>query len=261
MFFTILYLLLAAEFSISLLTTLALPLAIVTAVFPSLPLGFSEQILKRRCDRWGYSRFHVVQRVANVVALLSTLCLAGFFLAWTLYEALPLWFVCFALVVVVVTLYSISFSGFYNLLGVAVLSFKLFLKEFDKKSDQADFGKLATAAKKISKIAEFYNMRVYPHQLSLGMTLAFLDDNEATRKDFDALIEWIENSTKQENFKMFRKLVKKYNSIAQKSAKEGIKEKHHWTFERIVRVVEVVVIPLSIVIIVYVVPKILEMLD
>lgn len=258
--FLILYLLLGAEFSSPFLLTLALPLSVVTAVLPSLPVAFSDRILKRLSDKWGYSRFYWVQQFALMASLLSFLGMVVFFLASQFYEPPPLWSFFLYLGLLPALTYATPFLNFFSLRGVAVLSFKVFLKEFEKKPDEANFGKLATATKKISKIAELYNMHVSPNQLALALTTSFLEDNEETRKDFDVLIEWIENSTKQENFKRFRKLVKKYDSFAQKITKEGITEKYHWTFERTVKFIEAIVIPLAVIIIVNVVPKILEML-
>lgn len=259
--FLVLYLLLAMEFSIFLPFTFFLLPSIVVAGLLSLPVVFSVRILKRFCGRWGYSRFHWVQQLARMLVLLSPLSMLVFFLASQFYESLPLWSLFLYLGLLVTMTYATSFIDFFSLVGVAVLSFKVFLKEFDKKSDEADFGKLAIAAKRISEIAKFYNMQVSPHRLALAMTTSFLNDNEKTRKDFDVLIEWTENSTKQENFKKFRKLVTKYNSIAEKLSKEGITGRYYWTIERIVKFTEVIVVPLAGFIIINVVPKILEMLN
>jgi len=159
-----------------------------------------------------------------------------------------------------VFLYSSVLGSFFSIIGEGVLSFKAFLKDFKKKPDYADFGKIALGAKKISKIAQYYNIQVSPHSLALGMTISFLEKEEATRKDFNDLIEWIENSTKKENFKKFRKLVKKYNSITEKSAKEGIKERYGWTLERIAPHLGAIVTPVAVATIVYVVPELLELL-
>lgn len=171
---------------------------------------------------------------------------------------LPLWSSFLILGLMVGMFYGIAFMDFLNLTGEAVLSFKLFLEEFERKTDHADFGKLVLGAKKINELAKAYNIQVSPHKLARGMTISFLKNRKATRKEIDDLIEWIENSTKQENFKKFCKVVKKYTSIAERSSEEGIKEKAHWTFERTVEICKVIVIPIAVAFIIYIVPKILE---
>jgi hypothetical protein len=259
MVFLYLLLLLLNLHSIPLLSTFAPSLALITGILLSLPVAFSERILKRFCNRWSYRRFHWVQQFARITFLLSTLYMVGFMLVAHFY-AFPFWTSLLYFGFLLILSYVTPFTGFFNLLGVAVLSFRLFLKEYEKKIEDADFGKLLLGANKISKIAQAYNMQVSPHQLALGMTISFLEKEEATRKDFNDLIEWIENPTKTDNFKKFHKLVKKYNSIAEKSAKEGIKERYRWTFERIVPFLGAIIIPIAVAIIVTVVPKILEML-
>lgn len=221
---------------------------------------FIERILKRLCKRWGYSHFRFVQNFSfalffGILCYITVVVISAQF-----YKQMPLWTIFLTLGLVVILFYASVLGDFFDIIGEGVLSFKAFLKDFKKNRDDANFGKLFLGAKKISKIAKYYNMQVSPHSLGLGMTISFLEKEEATRKDFNDLIEWIENSTKKENFKKFRKLVKKYNSIAEKSAKEGIKERYGWTLERIAPYLGAIVTPIAVATIVYVVPELLELL-
>lgn len=254
---------LAISFSSNFLANLVLPMAIILAILVMLPLLFSGRILKRQCNKWDYSRFHTVERFAKILSILSMSCIGAFSLIGLsdFYYLLPIWSPFLTLGLVVLLIYALIFSSVFSLVGRGVLSFKLFLKEFEKKSDYADFGKLFRGAKRISKIARRYNMRVSPYDLTLGLNISFLDDKKGTRKDFNDLTEWIENPTNKENFDKFRKLIKKFSMIAEKSAKMGIKERSHWSFERMATFFEAIATPVIVAVFVYVVPKILEMLD
>jgi hypothetical protein len=201
-----------------------------------------------------------MRNFAKLLSFVSLAVLIVLILVGRFYEPLPelLPFLSFGLLAIMC--YLMPFWSFFNLTGVGVLSFKLFLKDFESKSDDADFGRLFLGAKKVTQIAEAYNMRISSHTLAIGMTISFLENRKATRKEFFDLITWIEKSTNQENFKKFRKLVKKYNSVAEKASKEGIKEKAYWTFEKAIEICKVIIIPIAIAMIYIVVPKILEIL-
>lgn len=157
-----------------------------------------------------------------------------------------------------VLLASVVMADFFSVVGDAVLSLLSFTEDFKTEFERADFSKLLFGAKRISEIAKAYNLNVSPYSLSLGMTISFAEKNEETRKNFEELIEWIENPTKEENFKKFRKLVRKFNSVAKKSCRDGITEKHHWSFESEIALLSAVVIPIAITIIAIVVPKLIE---
>lgn len=156
-------------------------------------------------------------------------------------------------------LFATLLTDFMDLVGHGVLCFREFLWEFEEKKEDANFEKLFVASKTMSMIAKCYNMQISPYSSSLGMTLSFLENKYATRKEFEDLIAWIEVPTDIENFERFRYLVQKYNDVAENSAKEGIAEKHHWTFERFIALFGNIVIPLAIAVIVVVLPKLLEM--
>jgi len=181
-----------------------------------------------------------------------------FFTANWLYGPLPEWTGFLSLALMLVLLFSGLTADFYNYVGEGVLSLATFMEEFKNESDEANFGKLLLGAKRINKIAKYYNMQISPYPLSLGMTISFIENGETTQKYIRDIIEWLECPTKQKNFKEFRKLVKKFNSIAKKSSKDGIMEKHHWSFESIVTVLSAIVIPVAIAIIAIVIPKLLE---
>jgi len=241
-----------------LLATIALPLAIVTALPPSLAILFLERILKRLCKTWKYSRFRFVQRFFRTLAFETIAYCVGFFIVNWKYGPLPSWTSFLTLALLGVLLVSVVLMDFYNYIGEGVLSLLTFVEEFKSEPDNADFGKLLFCAKRISKIAKLYNMEISPYSLSLGMTVSFIENNEVTQKDFGDMVEWIQCSTNEENFKKFRKLVKKFNSIAKKSSKDGIMEKHHWSFETMITLLSVVVIPIAVAIIAIIVPKLLE---
>lgn len=187
--------------------------------------------------------------------------LIGLVLVGRFYGPLPEWspFLSFGLLAIM--LYPIPFWDFFNLTGVGILCFKLFLKDFESKSDNANFGRLFLGAKKVAQIAKAYNIQISSHMLTVGMTISFLENRKATRKEFLDLITWIKKPTNQENFKKFRKLIKKYNSVAKKASKEGIKEIPYWTFEKVVEICKVIIIPIAVTIIYIIVPKILEVLS
>jgi hypothetical protein len=156
-------------------------------------------------------------------------------------------------------LFGVLLADFYNLVGEAVLRIKVFLCEFESKADDADFERLLLAFKKTSKIAKVYNMEISPYSLSLGMTISFLENKDEVRKDFNDLIEWIEFSTKAENFLKFKDIVKRYNSVAEESKKDGISERHHWDFEKLVTVLGVIIVPLVVTVMAIVIPKLIDM--
>jgi len=113
-----------------------------------------------------------------------------------------------------IMLYTLPFWDFFNITGAGVLHFKLFLKDFENNSENADFERLFLGAKKVAEIAKVYNMLVSPHTIVVGMTISFLENRKAALKELSILIEWIEKPANQENFKKFRRLLKKYNSVA-----------------------------------------------
>jgi len=259
--FWYLYLLLAFRLSSDLLSTISFPLALITAVFLSLPFGLSKQILERLCNKWRYSRFRIVQNFAKTLSLASSGVVIMLVLVGQFYGPLPEWVPFLSFGLIVIMCYLMPFWGFFNPTGVGVLCFKLFLKDFESESDNADFERLFLGAKKVAKIAEAYNMRISSHTLTVGMTISFLENRKATRKEFFDLIIWMEKRTNQENFKKFRKLVKKYNSVAEKALKEGIKEKAYWTFDKAIEICKVIIIPIAIAMIYIVIQKILEILS
>jgi len=187
------------------------------------------------------------------------LYLTLFFVGTALYGQLPSWTGFLVLVLMLIMITAGMLVDFYNLIGGAVLCFETFLVEFDKKADDADFVKLLRGAKKVAKLAKYYNMEISPYSFSLGMTVSFLEDREQTKKDFKDLTDWIEDSANTDNFKKFRKLISKYNSVAEKSMKDGIKEKHHWSFESFISLSSAIAVPFAIAIIAIVVPKLVEM--
>lgn len=258
--FLIFYLVLAFHFSIPYPLTIAFSSAIVTALLLSLPIARSEVILKKLCNKWGYSRFHIIDQSARMLFLLS---MAGAILlvgVGRFYTPLPTWSYFLLGGLIIVGLYAMPFSNFLNLTGEGVLSLKSFLREFERNTEFADFGRLIIASKKISRIAQVYNMQISPHKFACGMTISLLEKKEATRKKIDDLIEWIENPTRKDNFKKFRKLVGNFSSVAEKSARRGIKEKTGWSFERIIEVCRVIVMPFALIIIAYMFPKMWEAL-
>ena len=261
MLFIFFYVFLAEALTISSLYVFVLPLSVATALPFSLILVLIERILKRLCKRWDYSHFRFVELFFWTLFVGIMCYFVGILILNQFVKEMPLWVIILNLILLVIVLYTPPLLNFFDTVGIGVLYFKTFLRDFKKKSDDADFGKLVLGAKKISKIAQYYNMQISPYSLALGMTISFLEKEEATRKDFNDLIEWIENSTKKENFKKFRKLVKKYNSIAEKSAKEGIKERYGWTAERIAPYLGAIVTPIVVATIIHVVPKLLEILD
>lgn len=186
--------------------------------------------------------------------------LIGLVFGGKFYGNLPIWspFLFFGLLAIM--FYTMPFWDFFSLTGVSVLCFKLFLKDFQSESDNTNFRRLLLGARKVTRIAKAYNMRIPPCTLATGMTISFLENRKTIRKELSNLIEWIENPTNQENFKKFHKLVKKYNSIAEKASEEGIEEISSWTFEKAIEVCKAIVIPVAVAMIVIIVPKILEIL-
>jgi hypothetical protein len=174
------------------------------------------------------------------------------------YGPLPWWTLILTLAFLGILLMSMILADFFNDIGKSVLSLLTFVEDFKRESDNADFGKLLFGAKRINNIAKFYNMEISPYLLSLGMTVSFIENNEVTQKDVGDLIEWIECPTNKENYKKFRRLVKKLYSIAKKTSKDGITEKHHWSFESMVTLLSAVVIPMAISIIAIIVPRLVE---
>lgn len=257
-FFLALYSYLGEEYKIAWLTSIALPFAVISASLPSLALLLSDWILRRLCKKWKYSRFSFIQRLFRCLIFETMAYFAGYlYLSWQ-YGQLPLWTSFITLALLGVLLASVVMADFFSEVGDGVLSLLTFTEDFKTESERADFSKLLLGAKRISEIAKSYNLNVSPYSLSLGMSISFAEKNEETQKDVGELIEWIQSPTKEENFKKFRKLVRKFNSIAKESSKEGITEKHHWSFESKIALLSAVVIPIAITIIAIVVPKLIE---
>jgi hypothetical protein len=149
----------------------------------------------------------------------------------------------------------------FSYLGEGILSIMAFEEDFKNEPSKADFGKILFAAKKASQIAKSYNLEVSPYALSLGMTLSFIENSEMTQKDFGDLMGWMQDPTTEANFKRFRKLVKKFNSVVKKSSKDGLTEKHHWSFESKIELLGAAVIPFAVTILAIVLPKLIELLS
>jgi len=246
--------------SLALSPILVLIFAILTAIPLALLVIFLERILKGLCGRWDYSKFLFIQRFGRTTVLLTFFVLCSTIVFSYFYpNQLPLWAGLLILVSMIMMMFGVVLLDFYTTAGEAALCLRVFLWEFDRKAEETDFERLLWASKKIARIAMHYNMEISPYSFSLGMTISFLKNRDATRKDFDFLIKWIEVSTQTEHFQTFKTLVKKYNSIAKKSAKEGISEKHHWTFERMVNLLGFVIVPLAITVMAIIIPKLLEM--
>ena len=254
------YLLLAFQLSSNFLSTISFPLAAIAAAFPSFPVLLSEKILKRFCNKWGYSRFRIIQNFAKLLLAVSLAVTIGLVLGELFYGNLPIWTPFLAFGFAAIMYYAIPFLDFFNLTGVSVLYFKLFLKDLQRKSDNANFRRLSSGARKVTRIAKAYNMRIPPCTLATGMTISFLENRKTIHQELSNLIEWIENPIDQENFKKFHKLVKKYNSIAKKASEEGIEEISSWTFEKAIEVCKAIVTPVAVAIIIIIVPKILEII-
>lgn len=259
--FSFFYLYLAAMLNVPSPFLIAIKLAVVTALIPSLTVLSLERILKRLCTKWKYSKFHFVQLFSKATFLMSEFCVVGIYAITLLYpQQILVWIFLLLFVLMAIMFFSLPLTDFFSTEGEAVLCFRTFLWEFEKESNYANFGKLFLASKKISQIAKVCNMQVSPYSLSLGMTISFLENKLATRKDLEDLIEWIEVSTETKNFENFKEIVKRYCAVAEDSAKHGIMEKSHWTFERFVALLGNIVIPLAVAGMVIVVPKLIEMI-
>jgi len=208
-----------------------------------------------------YSRFRFLQRLFRTL-IFETIAyfIAFFYFSW-LYGPLPLWTSFLTLALLGVLLVSIILSDMFSYLGEGILSIMAFEEDFKNEPSKADFGKILFAAKKASQIAKSYNLEVSPYALSLGMTLSFIENSEMTQKDFGDLMGWMQDPTTEANFKRFRKLVKKFNSVVKKSSKDGLTEKHHWSFESKIELLGAAVIPFAVTILAIVLPKLIELLS
>ena len=171
--------------------------------------------------------------------------LSGFFIANQFYSPLPLWISLLTLALMGILGSSVPFWDFYSCVGDAVLSLRVFIQEFKIKSEDARFDRLLFSAKRIREIAKSYNMEISPYSLALGMTVSFIENNEVTQRRCQDMIKWVEYSTDRENFREFRRIVKKFNAVALKASKNGIVEKHHWSFESKIALLSAVIIPFA----------------
>lgn len=127
-----------------------------------LPLSLSARV------RWGTCNW-------------TGLYFMGFFVMNWVYAQLPTWTAFLSLVIMLILLVSMLLSDFFNHIGKCVLTFLAFEGEFEKKGDDADFGKLPVDAKRIGKLAKYYNMEISTYSLSLGLTVSFLENKEETK--------------------------------------------------------------------------------
>lgn len=217
--------------------------------------------MKKRCNSWSYSDFINLRKLAKAITFISIFILASVFLSSFFYGTLPTWSLFLSLGCLSLFCYSIIFSDFFSLLGITALRLKSVLRDFGKISDEVLFQKLLLGAKGISEIAELYNMQISAYTLGLGLSISIVENKEKTKEDIEKLVEWIENPREKQLFSEFRRIIKENSIIAEKAAKEGIKEKTHWTFERAIEICKVLIVPISIPIIVYIIaPKILEVI-
>lgn len=259
-FFWLLFLVIAAYFSNPTLFTISTYISLVISVILTIPLALAERLLKKRCSSWEYSDFCRLRKIAMILTFISVFGLAAFFVSSLFYEILPLWSLFLFLGFLLMITYSVLFWDFFSLLGITALRLKSFLRDYEKISDETDFQKLLSGAKGISAIAELYNMRIAVYNLALGLSISIVENKEKTKDDINKLIDWIENPTKKQLFSEFRRIVKENSESAENLAKEGIKEKTHWTFERAIEIYRVIVVPITVSIIAYIIaPRILEM--
>lgn len=259
--FLLLYVYLVVEYQISWLGEVIIPLSIVTAIMPSLAFILSERILKRLSKTWMYSRFLFLQHLFGTLTF-ETIAyfIAFFYFAWR-YGPLPLWTLLLTLALLGVLIASVALSDVFSYSGGGILSIMAFEEDFKSEPNEADFGKILFAAKRISQIAKSYNIEVSPYALSLGMTLSFIEKSEIAQKDFDDLMGWMEKPATEANFKRFRELVKKFISVAKESSKDGLTEKHHWPIESKIAFLGAAIIPISVTVLAIVLPKLIELLS
>jgi len=236
------------------LTSWEFILATISSFILSLPTLFLTKLLKRFTKKWKYAHFAFMQQFARTLTFLIGCYWIGFYMIVIFWSApLPLWSMFLTFLLLVMFCYIIPLIGFFSITGQGVLSLRLFMREFSRNPDNADFGRLTRGLKKISNITTDYNMKISPYKLSLAITVSLIEKKVETLKDIEQLIGWLENPTDPTNFTEFRKLNKKYNDIAKQCSKEGITQKSHLTIEEFLKVFGILIIPILVS-----VPKILE---
>lgn len=258
LFFFFLYNYFALEYPISWFAIIILPLSIMTAVLPSSAVILSERILKRLTKTWMYSRFRILLRLSRILIYGTITYIITFFVINWKYGPLPLWTAFVSLALLGLLLVSMVISDFLTYTGEGVLSLMAFLEDFKNKPSNANFDWLLFSAKRISYIAESCNFEVPPYPLSLGITVSLIEHSETTQEKLGDLMEWMQNPIAKASFKKFRRLVKRFNSIAKKSSKDGITEKHHWSFETKITLLGYIVIPIAITLLAIIVPGLIQ---
>ena len=232
-------------------------LALIPAILSSRPLLLSEQILKKKCGKWSYSRFGTVISVSRWLLTFSLSSLCCILVFGIVSSTRLIWLPFLGLSLAVAMLYGFLFSSFLDCAGESVLVFNKFLKEFSKEPNDTDFTQLMRLTRKIVANAKFYNMKISPNKLALGLTLSLIDDRETTLNDIQDLITWAEESAEKGNLAKFRSLVEKYLLVAVQSKKGGIAEMVPWNFDKATRTLEVLAMPIVITALAVLLPKML----
>lgn len=205
---------------------------------------FSEKIVRRLSKSWKYPRFRFLQFIANaitwvILGVLSIMSIIAHF------NDLSLWQSLLVLILFDIYFYLMFYRRFISTLGEAILSLNSFLVNAETDVESINFEDLLFSLKKVNKIAKKYNICISPKQLATAITTSFFKNKQRSLEEINEIVNWLRNQTHANNFNSFCKVINAYTKDAKICEQGGLINDGSWTFEKLAKILAVIVPLLS----------------